>query len=45
MIKSRNPHTLITIVYFSNIIEIPVNNFNDKIIIPDIEDKKLEEVI
>ena len=45
MIKSRNPDTLITIVYFSNVIEIPVQNFDKKIIVTDIEDKTLEEMI
>lgn len=34
MIKARNPQTLITVVYFNNYIEIPVNNFNDKTIVP-----------
>jgi hypothetical protein len=36
MIKSRNPETLITVVYFSNTIEIPIKNFTDRMIIHDV---------
>lgn len=45
MMKTRKPQTNITVVYFNNVIEIPVDGFSDKLIIPDVENRTVEEMV
>ena len=45
ILKERSPDTLVTIVYFHSSLEIPMQNFDDKAIIPEIEMKTLEEMM
>lgn len=41
----KKPKTKVTIVYFNEDIEIPFDNFNEKITLSGIETKTLEEMI
>lgn len=43
--KKERPNTLITVVYFNTNIEIPVENFSDKLIIPGLDSRTVEEMI
>jgi hypothetical protein len=44
-IKKDRPKTLITVVYFNSHIEIPIDNFTDKMFVPDLEIKTVEEMV
>lgn len=43
--KGRSPKTHITVVYFNNFIEIPIQGFNEKLVIGGIENKTVEEMV
>lgn len=43
--KVRNPNTYITVVYFNNTIEIPVDAFSDKVVICNAENKSIEDMV
>lgn len=45
MMKTRNPNTFVTVVYFNNTIEIPIDAFNDKLTVCNAENKTIEEMI
>lgn len=43
--KGRSPKTHITVVYFNNFIEIPIQGFNEKLVIGGIQNKTVEEMV